>query len=122
MGMNDLKFLETVQRTATSTEERRRMKVTDKIDRYLDVLSKEPLKLPARNRWIFKQPDGTFQLAIMYGSKALEVAKGRHGIACASVAQLISALKVVKQTVSEGKLDQQIELAAEAIRSGFKKN
>jgi hypothetical protein len=121
MGMNDLKLLDNVQRTAPSVVEKRRMKLTEKIDRYLAVLASEPVRLPTRNRWIFKQGDGSYQLAVMYGSKPLELAKGKQGIACADVAQLQSALKLVRETVLAGKMDQQINAAASAIRSGFNK-
>lgn len=121
MGMNDLKLLENVQRTAPSVAEKRRIKLVEKIDRYLAILTSEPGRLPTRNRWIFKQPDGSYQLAVMYGSKPLELAKGKKGVACADVARLQAALKLVRETIVAGKLDQQIEAAAEGIRAGFRR-
>jgi hypothetical protein len=64
---------------------------------------------------------GKVNLSVRYGSKVIELAKGKNAIEVASVAELVPTLELIKQAVEAGELDAQIETASEKLRSGFGK-
>lgn len=77
--------------------------------------------MPKRIReWWFKNEQGKVCVAIKYGTRVLELAKGRHSIEVANSNDLIKALELVKQAVELGELDSQLEQASITLRSRFK--
>lgn len=56
-------------------------------------------------RWWFENIDGTVQLTIRYGSKPLELARGKSAIACESVSVIATILESIKQSVIDGEFD-----------------
>jgi hypothetical protein len=60
-------------------------------------------------------------LAVRYGSRVLELAKGKNAIELASGDELIAALQALKTATLAGELDAAIEAASGALRAGFKK-
>jgi hypothetical protein len=58
---------------------------------------------------------------VRYGSKVLELAKGKAAIEVTDAQDLIRALEAVKVAVLAGELDAQIDAASGALRSGFKR-
>jgi hypothetical protein len=71
--------------------------------------------------WWFKNEQGKVCLAIKYGTRVLELAKGKHSIEVANSNDLIKALELVKQAVELGELDAQLEQASGSVRKGFRK-
>jgi hypothetical protein len=71
--------------------------------------------------WWFRNEEGKVCVAIKYGTKVLELAKGKHSIEVGSTDELIKALELVKQAVELGELDQQLEQASGSVRKSFKK-
>jgi hypothetical protein len=71
--------------------------------------------------WWFVAENGKCCIAIRYGSKILELAKGKTAIEVASGVALIDALEAVNAAVLAGELDSQIEAASGQIRSSFTK-
>jgi hypothetical protein len=71
--------------------------------------------------WWFKNEQGKVCVAIKYGTRVLELAKGKHSIEVGSADELIKALELVKQAVELGELDQQLEQASGSVRKSFKK-
>jgi hypothetical protein len=71
--------------------------------------------------WWFVAENGKCCIAIRYGSKVLELAKGKTAIEVASGAALIDALEAVNAAVIAGELDAQIEAASGQLRSAFVK-
>jgi hypothetical protein len=71
--------------------------------------------------WWFKNEQGKVCLAIKYGTRVLELAKGKHSIEVANANDLIKALELVKQAVELGELDAQLEQASGSVRKGFRK-
>jgi hypothetical protein len=72
-------------------------------------------------QWWWKGANGKLMLAMRYGSKPIELAKGKNAIELASSDDLIAALQAVKEAVQAGELDAQIESASGALRAGFAK-
>jgi len=71
--------------------------------------------------WWFVAESGKCCIAIRYGSKVLELAKGKTAIEVASAGALIDALEAVNAAVIAGELDGQIEAASGQLRSAFVK-
>lgn len=71
--------------------------------------------------WFWISAAGGFVFNVRYGSKVIELSKGKNAVEVADLAALIDALAMVKQAVLAGELDAEIEKASGALRSGFKK-
>jgi len=71
--------------------------------------------------WWFVADNGKVCINVRYGSKLIELAKGKTAIEVASAEDLIRTLDVIKSAVIEGELDAQIEAASGALRAGFKR-
>jgi len=71
--------------------------------------------------WWFIGENGKLALAVRYGSKVLELAKGKYAVEITSPADLVSTLEIVKSAVESGELDSAIDCAANKLRSGFSK-
>lgn len=72
-------------------------------------------------QWWWKSPAGKVVLALRYGAKPLEIAKGKNAIEVSDMDGLVAALEAVKEAVQAGELDAQIEQASGALRAGFAK-
>ena len=80
------------------------------------------VEIPKRIReWWFKNEAGKVCVSVKYGTKVIELAKGKHSIEVDSAQNLVKALELVKQAVEAGELDAQIESASGALKLGFKK-
>lgn len=71
--------------------------------------------------WWWKSPAGKVMVAVRYGAKPIELAKGKNAIEVGGMDDLIAALEAVKEAVTAGELDAQIEQASGALRAGFAK-
>ncbi len=102
----------------------RRRKLVDKIDQQIS-LSSDPAYAPTKivtvtdsegnqhrrevakriKRWWIVNADDTVQLTVRYGSKPIELAKGKNAIECASASEVSTVLTKVKEAVLKGELD-----------------
>jgi len=71
--------------------------------------------------WWFVGESGKVCIEIRYGSKVIELSKGKTAIEIASPVALIEALETVNTAVLAGELDAQIEAASVKLREGFAK-
>jgi hypothetical protein len=71
--------------------------------------------------WFWISESGKINLSVRYGSKTLELAKGKNAIELATGEELIAVLEKLKAAVLAGELDAQIEAASGALRAGFVK-
>ena len=72
-------------------------------------------------QWWWTAANGKVMVALRYGSKPIELAKGKNAIEVGGMDGLIPALEAVKDAVHSGELDAQIEQASGALREGFTK-
>ncbi|MBT8541570.1 hypothetical protein G6714_00105 [Polynucleobacter paneuropaeus] len=80
------------------------------------------VEIPKRIReWWFKNEAGKVCVSVKYGTKVIELAKGKHSVEVDSAQNLVKALETIKSAVEQGELDSQIELASGALKLGFKK-
>ena len=71
-------------------------------------------------QWWWAAEGGRVCLNIRYGSKVLELAKGKSTVEVANNDELIGTLSLIQSAVTAGELDAQIEAASGAVRKGFK--
>ena len=71
--------------------------------------------------WFWISAAGGYVFNIRYGSKVIELGKGKNAVEVADLAALVEALGMVKNAVLAGELDAEIEKASGALRSGFGK-
>lgn len=72
-------------------------------------------------QWWFVADNGRVCLQVRYGTRVLELAKGKNSIEVGTVAELLPVLETVKKCVEAGELDAQIDAASAAVRERFKK-
>ena len=60
-------------------------------------------------RWWTVRSDGTVLLTVRYGSRALELAKGKNAIVVNSVRELPTVLKRLSEAVDKGEFDKLLE-------------
>ena len=81
---------------------------------------RKQLEVPKRIRpWWFVSANGKVCISIKYGTRVLELAKGKPSVEVDSPQLLVKALETIKLAVESGELDSQIELASTNLRAGF---
>ena len=89
-----------------------------------DKLTGERRTVEAAKRikqWWFVADNGRVCLQVRYGTRVLELAKGKNSIEVANGNELLSVLETVKKCVEAGELDAQIDAASNAVRARFVK-
>jgi len=80
------------------------------------------VEIPKRIReWWFRNDAGKVCVSVKYGTKVIELAKGKHSVEVENSQALVKALETIKSAVEQGELDTQIEIASGALKLGFKK-
>jgi hypothetical protein len=71
--------------------------------------------------WWFTTENGKTAIAVRYGARVLELAKGKFAVEVASPTDIVATLEIIKSAVETGELDAQLEATTGNLRSGFKK-
>jgi hypothetical protein len=71
--------------------------------------------------WWFTTESGKLALHVRYGSKVLELAKGKFAVEVASDKDLVPTLDAIKAAVLAGELDAAVEVASGVLRQRFGK-
>lgn len=91
---------------------------------YLDTETgiRKQVAAPKRvKQWWFTAENGNLIVNVRYGTRLIELAKGKSAVEVASTADLVPTLELIKQAVEAGELDAQIAVASEKLRDGFGK-
>ncbi len=72
-------------------------------------------------QWWFTADNGKLALCVRYGTKVLELAKGKYAVEVAAEKDLVATLDVIKAAVLAGELDAAIDAAANKLKAGFGK-
>jgi hypothetical protein len=84
--------------------------------------NRERALMPARvKQWWWKTSDGKLLFSVNYGTKALELAKGKSAIEVGSMQELVDALQSVRAAAEAGELDGHIETASASLGVAFKR-
>lgn len=80
------------------------------------------VEMPKRIKpWWFISESGNTCLALHYGSKIVEISKGKTAIELLNKAELVSTLNMLKTAIEAGELDEAINNTANKLNAGFKK-
>lgn len=71
--------------------------------------------------WFWTTPANKINLSVRYGSKTLELAKGKNAIELSTGDELLTTLSMLKDAVIAGELDDAITYASDKLRAGFSK-
>ena len=71
--------------------------------------------------WYWTTPANKINLSVRYGSKTLELIKGKNAIELSSGEELLSTLSMLREAVIAGELDDAITNTSDNLRSGFLK-
>jgi hypothetical protein len=71
--------------------------------------------------WWFVADNGKLAVSVRYGTRVLELGKGKFAVEVGTEKELITVLGVLKTAVLDGELDAAIENASNKLRSGFGK-
>ena len=70
-------------------------------------------------QWWFVAENGKVCIQVRYGTRVLELAKGKNSIEVGNGNELVSVLETIKKCIENGELDTQIEAASAAICERF---
>ena len=70
-------------------------------------------------QWWFVADTGKVCLQVKYGTRVIELSRGKNSIEVGTAAELLTVLAAVKTAVEAGDLDAQIDAASAAVRERF---
>ena len=79
------------------------------------VVSRKP------RAWFWTADDGKVYISLKYGTRVIEIAKGKSTIEVGEKQQLVPVIEALKQAVAAGELDSHINAAGAEVRSRFAK-
>lgn len=71
--------------------------------------------------WYWLNTDGKIILTVKYGSKTLELSKGKNAIELETEEEVINTYKLIKEAVINGELDEAIKLISRVTKDNFVK-
>ncbi len=71
--------------------------------------------------WFWTADDGKIYLSLRYGTRILELAKGKSAIEVGEKKQLVPVIEALKQAVAAGEVDAQLTAAGAEVGSRFAK-
>jgi len=71
--------------------------------------------------WFWTADDGKLYICLRYGTRVLELAKGKSAIEVGDKRQLVPVIEALKQAVAAGEVDQQLTTAGAEVSSRFAK-
>ncbi len=132
----DVKLVSAVRPTFQDPVGLKRLKFISRVSEQLEIannlMTGEPipftsfhdpvsLKRPRKvSPWWWTDKDGKYLMAIKYGSKVIELAKGKPAVQAETLDQIIEVLKSLKLATANGELDLHLSQASELIRKKFK--
>lgn len=85
-----------------------------------DTGEQRSVEVPKRIRpWWFTAENGKVCLNLKYGTKILELTKGKATVEVGQLSNLVAVLDTLKAAVAAGELDAQIDTASGKLRAGF---
>ena len=139
--LSSLKITNVVRQITTNTNEFRKNKLLKKLDEQISLATAQKngelftvkrlknvkdgngnstqIEVVKRvSPWFWTDNNKTF-VQIRYGTRVLELQKGKNTIETASADDLVKTLAIVKSSVANGELDSVIEAASVKVRERF---
>lgn len=135
--LSSLKFVSAQTKVSVTPAEHRRQKLSTKVLEQLALAKAEQagtVYAPTQSKritndageqvtvekskklkaWWWTAANGKINLAVRYGAKVIELAKGKNAVEVADLKQVIETLELINQAVIAGELDAAIEAVANA--------
>ncbi len=71
--------------------------------------------------WFWTADDGKIYISFRYGTRIIEIAKGKSAIEVGEKKRLVPVIEALKQAVAAGEVDQQLTTAGAEVSSRFAK-
>ncbi len=71
--------------------------------------------------WFWTADDGKVYINLRYGTRVIEIAKGKSAIEVGEKRQLVAVIEALKQAIAAGEIDAQLTAAGAEVRSRFAK-
>ena len=97
---------------------KRMKKITDE---FSGVTSMIEVNKRVRQWWFVNNETKRVAVQLFYGNKLIDLAKGKNAVEVSNGDELISVLMKLKDAISDGSLDTQIEVAADSVKARFQK-
>ena len=72
--------------------------------------------------WFWTADDGKVYISLRYGTRVIEMAKGKSAIEVGEKRQLVPVIEALKRAVAAGELDVQIDAASAEVGKRFSRN
>ena len=80
------------------------------------------IDVPQRIRqWWFTSDTGKVCIQVKYGSRTIDISKGKNSVEVSSANDLLKALETLKLAAESGEFDVQLESAGLKLKNGFTK-
>jgi len=80
------------------------------------------IEVPQRIRqWWFTSDTGKVCIQVKYGSRTIDISKGKNSVEVSSANELLKALETLKLAAESGEFDVQLESAGLKLKNGFTK-
>lgn len=96
----------------------KRMRAYKDADTGNRVVKEVPVRIKP---WFWTGEKGELLMTVQYGSRAVELSKGKTAVEVGDEKQLLNVIDVLIAAVQNGELDVQLEAASSKLRDGFKK-
>lgn len=116
-----LKLVPVIKPKTANPSVQRRMRLIKSINRQLTMLDEFRAGNKTKRAWFWMGDDGQLFLQIKYGKGVVELSKGKFSIACSSLDEVESNLKIVESLVNKGEFDAILTEMSKEIRSRFNK-
>lgn len=140
-GLNALKFTNSKRQQGNSPQQARRQNLCSKLDEQIqlakaqqsgetfcptktrtvkDEASGESRKVEVPKRlkpWWWNDDKGKLCITVRYGARTLEIVEGKNAIEAEGIADVITALQIIRSSVDAGELDKRIEAATNRVGS-----
>lgn len=96
--------------------------MAERVRRVKDAATGEVRDVSSTKRvkpWFWTAENGKICIAVKYGSKKIELSKGKTAVEVGAAKDLPAVLATLRQAVEAGELDAQIEAVGAAVRKGF---
>lgn len=98
--------------------------MAERVRRVKDAATGEVRDVASSKRvkpWFWTAENGKVCIAVKYGSKKIELSKGKTAVEVGAAKDLAAALATLQKAVEAGELDAQIEVVGAAVRKGFRR-
>ena len=117
----ELKYVATKKPETVDMAVQRRQRLVRRLDQQISLIKSAVNGVMPQASWVWMDEKGSYFLPVKYGRSAIELKKGMFAIRCDSVEDVAKALATLREMVTNGEMDEQLDKASKDIRARFNK-